>query len=147
MTNFCLDAVYWHTWIFASLLVNIFSECFSGCPQLKLFNTKNINIKNIYAGAACTNSTYTKKIDIRKAYTGGVYISGIYAKNICIRRACIGGAYFACIKSAYIRVVCIRGICVSNSSTVERLKIHLQLFQILELKQYSIELETRVETS
>lgn len=85
-----------------------------GCPSLLLTNVKGI--KNANFGGFWLGDAYTRGSYIKSASTEGAYIAGTCNST------------------------CSETICISGPSAIERLKIHLQFFQILEVKDTGLEI-------
>ena len=87
---------------------------------------KNINVSGFYI----------KNICARNLSIEGLYIKGFWVKNIDV------GSIFACVndtdtKICYITIANIKNTCIRNNDAIKCLRIYLQLFQILDLKQYN----------
>lgn len=76
------------------------------------------------------------KLDINwyKIYFWGSCIRGIWVENVFIGNNCIGDAQ-------------VENTCIKDASVIKHLEMHLQLFQILELKWYSPKLGIGLRTS
>lgn len=89
-------------------------------------------------------------LSYRVDFTSGFWSArGACAKDVTTKSSCIQDTclYGACTEIAYIRIADVLYAYIRDANTVKRLRIHLQLSQILELKQYSPVLETEVEAS
>lgn len=74
-------------------------------------STKNTCVKGTGTEGACITDTY-----VRRTYIGGAYTSSIYAK------------------SAFTGVASDKSTCVEIFCAIERSKMHLQSFQIFEVR-------------
>lgn len=93
--------------------------------------TQSINISGLYIGNICAGST-----SIISPYTGSFQVGDVSVS---------GASTYT--DGAYTKDICIKVTGVKDTSAVKCLEIHSQLSQILELKQYSLTLETKVEAS
>ena len=102
--------------------------CFARNTCIKGAGTEGANTKSTGIGAAYSKSAY-----IRNALTCASSAS-----------ACAGGA---CTEGAYIGVTSVKDAYVRDISAIKCLGIHLESSCILELKQYSPALETKIGAS
>lgn len=93
-----------------------------------LISIKDVDIRNVCTKIVCDRYAYIKDV---LAFIGDIYIKDICDKSICI-------------KNAYIKAFCINNTYISSPNIAKRLKIHLQLSQISEIKLFNIELKTRL---
>ena len=100
--------------------------CFAGSTCVKGAGIEGASIEGAGIGAACTNGAC---IGDASTCTGGAYI----------------GAWDADIRDEFIGDIYVRY--AGGVGTVKRLGIHLQSSQILEFRQYSPALETKVGAS
>ena len=119
---FCLDAIYWGGWAFASLPANILDISI----EKQMFD-RNI----ILTGSECfpglpwpfsTDAKSAKDTNIGDNWIKGANVGGICIRGICTEGTCIGDIYIrsACIKDTYLRgagigVVCIGGVYTSDT--------------------------------
>ena len=130
--SFCLDAIYWGGWAFASLLINISdvfikkqmfdedtiltgSECFPGLPWA--FSTNVKGAKGADIGDDCIGDTDVRGICIRGVCTESTYIGDICIKGACIRDTCLrsSGVGVVCVGGAYTSNTCARDTCAGNT--------------------------------
>lgn len=86
--------------------------------------------------------SYFRNTYIRDIYTRDAYVRDTYIKNICIKCTCNEESY---IGNTSTKIVCMVSAYVGSTIAIEYLKIYLQSFQILKIRQYGIELKNRVE--
>ena len=114
--SFCLDAMYWDDWAFASLLVNVLDVSIK--KQMSNGNT-------MLTGSGCfpdlpwplsTDAKGAKGADVGDDCIGGANVRGICTRGVCTKGTCTRGACIrnTCLRGACVGVVFVGGVCTSN---------------------------------
>lgn len=134
---------------------------FLSCTVSKGVYAIDTYIENILA---CASNAYIKGICAKNNWGKDVYIESAYIKVFCSKiiyigdtsvgdtcswDACIGTTFIkksyvksACVKSSFGWCAYVMSICAGSACAIEHLRIHLQFFQISEVKLFGTELET-----
>ena len=100
------------------------SKGFSGFPRPSSSDGK---------GAKGTDRVVcTRAASIESTYTSGTGAGDTFSTGS------------ACVKGAFVGSACAESTCTGGASIVEHSRIHLQFFQILEVKLFGTGLETKV---
>lgn len=112
----CLNAGYLDSLAFVSLLVNTSNILRYSESFLGYLQPKSFN----------TKSTHAKNVYIKGAFEGNTSANNVYIGKKCIKNTSIGIAY------------------INITGIIKRLKIHLQSFWILEIKNARLEIQKEV---